>query len=212
MQTVKRFVWQVVPVGTPLLKKKCNKCRNSELYYSSNKFRLNSQKKIIDVWLVYKCIECDNTCNIEILSRAKGESIEKDLYERFMKNDEKTALVYAFNKDFFNSNHTKLDYTHLEYNVLWENISLDSIIDLQEDIIHFEVKCSYELDIRLTSLIKKCLNISSNLIEKLAHEGIITTDSSVSFRKCKVKNGITVVIFREKLRKYFIDISKIGLV
>lgn len=51
---------------------------------------------MIDVWLIYKCLKCDNTCNITILSRTRPELINKDLYQNFMKNDEETAEYYAF--------------------------------------------------------------------------------------------------------------------
>ena len=42
---------------------------------------MNAQKRNIDVWLIYRCVECDSTYNLTILSRTKPELIKKDLEE-----------------------------------------------------------------------------------------------------------------------------------
>lgn len=202
METFKRFTWEVIPLNTPLLKKKCSKCRNSNLYYCSDKFRLNSQKKRLDVWLVYKCTKCDDTCNITILSRTRQELIGKELYQKFNNNDEKTAWKYAFDIETFRKNSREADYNNVEYNIIYEPFTLEEISCMEPETIEFEIKTEYELDMRLTTLIKKCLNLSSGQLEKLLNANIFTISSPVSVKKCRVKDRIKVFIHKKELDKY----------
>jgi len=202
METVKRFTWEVIPTRTPLFKKKCSKCKNSNLYYNSNKFRLNSQKRNIDVWLIYKCVKCDNTCNITILSRTKPELIDKELYRNFSMNDEETAWRYAFDPQIISKNNMELDYSNVEYDIIHENISLKDILYMKEDLIEFEIKARFNLDLKLTVVIRKCFDISSNQLEKMISAGIITILPLCSIKKCRIKNGIRITIHKRKLKDF----------
>ncbi|WP_099371564.1 DUF1062 domain-containing protein [Sphingobacterium sp. 1.A.5] len=65
---VQEFKLEVIVKNTPLLKKKCSRC-DSYRYYCSERFRGNAQKKNIDIWLIYKCTNCDSTYNATILTR-----------------------------------------------------------------------------------------------------------------------------------------------
>ena len=57
---------------------------------------MNAQKKNIDVWLIYRCVKCDNTCNMTLLSRTKPDLIDKKLFHSFSMNDREVAWQYAF--------------------------------------------------------------------------------------------------------------------
>ena len=71
---------------------------------------MNAQKKNIDVWLIYRCVKCDNTCNITLLSRTKPDLIDKVLFHSFSMNDWKAAWKYAFSAELAGRNHLKTDY------------------------------------------------------------------------------------------------------
>lgn len=200
--TIKRYTWEVIPTSTPLLKRKCSKCRSSNLYYCSNKFRLNSQKKSIDVWLIYRCIKCDNTCNMTILSRTKPELIDKELYQKFMMNDENTAWKYAFETETIQKNSMEPDYSNIEYDIIHEDITLEDILKMDKDLIEFEIKTNFNLNLKLTSVIRECLNISLNQLGKMLSAGVITISPLISVNKCRIKEGIIVTIHREKLKIY----------
>ena len=82
----KVYMWEVKARTVPLLKRKCNHC-DSNRFYCSEKFRINAQKKNIDIWLIYRCIKCDSTFNMTIISRSKPELINKDLFNKFLENN-----------------------------------------------------------------------------------------------------------------------------
>lgn len=199
---IRHFIWQVIPTDTPLFKRKCSKCKSSNLYYCSDKFRLNSQKKSIDVWLIYKCIKCDNTCNITILSRTRPELIDKELYQKFMMNDEDTAWKYAFDTETAKRNNLESDHSNIEYNIIHENTTLEDIVKMEEDIVVFEIRSNFNLDLKLTSLIRQCLDTSSNQLGKMLEGGILTIHPLGSVKKAKVKDGIRVTVNRNKLYTY----------
>ena len=75
---------------------------------------MNAQKKNIDVWLIYRCVKCDNTCNITLLSRTKPDLIDKVLFHSFSMNDWKAAWKYAFSAELAGRNHLKTDYDSVE--------------------------------------------------------------------------------------------------
>ena len=52
------YQWQLIAHETPKLQKDCSRCANTE-FVCSEKFRINSCKKMTDVWLIYKCTQCD---------------------------------------------------------------------------------------------------------------------------------------------------------
>lgn len=97
------ITWEVKVKNTPLLIKKCSHCE-SDRFYCSDKFRMNAQKKNIDVWLIYRCVKCDNTCNLTLLSRSKPDLIDKTLFHNFSMNDKDTAWKYAFSTEMERKN------------------------------------------------------------------------------------------------------------
>lgn len=201
-RTIKQLTWEIIPTNTPLFKRKCSKCKSSNLYYCSDRFRLNSQKKNIDVWLIYKCVKCDDTCNITILSRTRPELIDKELFQKFSMNDEETAWQYAFDAETIRKNSMELDYTNIEYNIVYENITFEDILKMEEAIIEFEVKASLNLNLKLTTVIRKCFDLSLTQLEKMLSAGIITIQPPVPLKKCKIKDGIVVSIHKGKLKAY----------
>ena len=73
----------------------CKKCQTKTEFTSSGLFRVNANRKNLDVWLIYKCIKCNTTWNLTILSRITTGSIPQDLLDGFHENDIELAKHYA---------------------------------------------------------------------------------------------------------------------
>ena len=194
----KEYIWEIKVKNTPLLKRKCSHCYNDR-FYCSEKFRMNSQKRNIDVWLIYRCIKCDNTYNLTILSRTKPELINKELFRLFSENDVSTAWEYAFSAEMGRKNNVELDYKCVEYEILHDGISLKDILNMDNEIITFRIKTSFEFDLKLSSVIRMCLELSANQLDRMMETGAISTPENRSLKKLKVKDGDTVLINKEKL-------------
>ena len=181
----------------PLLIKKCSHC-DSDRFYCSDKFRMNAQKKNIDVWLIYRCVKCDNTCNMTLLSRTKPDLIDKKLFHSFSMNDREVAWQYAFSAGVASRNNLQLDYDSVEYEVI-NTVSLEDILNMSSEIISIQVKCDFDLSLKLSSLIKRCLPLSSTRLKLLFEKGYISLLSGKTSSKCKVKNCDTILMDRKSL-------------
>lgn len=193
------ITWEVKVKNTPLLIKKCSHC-DSDRFYCSDKFRMNAQKKNIDVWLIYRCVKCDNTCNLTLLSRSKPDLIDKTLFHSFSMNDKDTAWKYAFSTEMERKNNLKLDYGSVEYEVI-PNTSLEDLLNLSNEVIKIHIKCEFEFDLKLSSLIRRRFSLSANQVKRMFEDGIITITSNKPPQKHKVKDGDMILIQREGLSK-----------
>ena len=193
------ITWEVKVNNTPLLIKKCSHC-DSDRFYCSDKFRMNAQKKNIDVWLIYRCVKCDNTCNLTLLSRSKPDLIDKTLFHSFSMNDKDTAWKYAFSTEMERKNNLRLDYDSVEYEVI-PNTSLEDLLNLSNEVIKIHIKCKFEFDLKLSSLIRRCFSLSANQVKRMFEDGIITITSNKPPQKHKVKDGDMILIQRDGLSK-----------
>ena len=193
------ITWEVKVKNTPLLIKKCSHC-DSDRFYCSDKFRMNAQKKNIDVWLIYRCVKCDNTCNLTLLSRSKPDLIDKTLFHSFSMNDKDTAWKYAFSTEMERKNNLRLDYGSVEYEII-PNTSLEDLLNLSNEVIKIHIKCELEFDLKLSSLIRRPFSLSANHVKRMFEDGIITISSNKPPQKHKVKDGDMILIQREGLSK-----------
>lgn len=87
--------WRIVPSEPPRALRPCAGCGGIQPFVSSGRFRLNAQKRRLDVWLIYRCVNCDKTWNLEILARTRPEEIDPSLLSGFLANDPDTARRHA---------------------------------------------------------------------------------------------------------------------
>lgn len=198
------FTWEIRVKNTPLLIKKCSHC-DSDRFYCSEKFRMNAQKKNIDVWLIYRCVKCDNTCNLTLLSRSKPDLIDRSLFHRFSMNDKQTAWQYAFSAELERKNNLKLDYSGVEYEVV-NALSLEEILQLPDEVINIEIKCNLEFNLKLSSFIRRCFSLSANQVKRLFEQKAIVAATDKLPQKQKVRNKDVLQIYRKRLEEALSEI------
>ena len=186
------FTWEIRVKNSPLLIKKCSHC-DSDRFYCSDKFRMNAQKKNIDVWLIYRCVKCDNTCNMTLLSRTKPDLIDKKLFHSFSMNDRNVAWQYAFSAGMASKNKLQLDYDSVDYEVI-SNISPESIIHMTDEIISIRIKCDFDLNLKLSSLMKRYFSLSSTCLKRILEQDVIHIPAKKVSLKSKVKNDDIIFI------------------
>jgi hypothetical protein len=91
-----RGVWSISAVCAPTVHRHCPRCDEDRRFGSSGKFRVNAQKRRIDVWLVYLCPRCRFSWNATIVERKTPEEIGAARYPLFQENDAATAWRCAF--------------------------------------------------------------------------------------------------------------------
>ncbi|WP_104383074.1 DUF1062 domain-containing protein [Sphingobacterium sp. HMA12] len=195
----KEYTWAVSPNNTPLLKKSCSHC-DSKQFYCSEKFRINAQKKNIDVWLIYRCVKCDSTYNLTIFSRTRPTAIDSILFNKFQNNDTELAWRYAFSEEMRRKNKVEADLATVTYVLQYDQISSDELLSLNERILTFEVDYPFDFQLRLSSLIRTCLNLSSRQLDQLITQEAIMVTRKYLQKKHKIKDKDHIEIDCKKLK------------
>ncbi|MBL8709247.1 MAG: DUF1062 domain-containing protein [Rhodospirillaceae bacterium] len=73
----------------------CARCKTDRPFASSGRFRVNAQKKLIDIWLIWRCTTCDQTWNQSIHERRPVRSLPPAELDAFMGNDAGLAQHHA---------------------------------------------------------------------------------------------------------------------
>lgn len=201
MQFKKIYTWNIVPDSAPFYIRRCKKCNKTTKHYCSEKFRLNAQKKLIDVWLIYKCCNCDSTFNIDILPRVNVNSIDKDLFSRFTENDIKTSWIYAFDREVMSRNKINVDYSNINFKISGDEITFKQIIESEEDIVEINLNQEFDVDVKLTDIIKNHFLLSTDGLDKLLSSGALSVYPPGPVKKKMLIGENTIIIIIKNLRK-----------
>lgn len=192
------YTWAVQAQNTPFLKKKCNHC-DSERFHCSDKFRVNAQKKNIDIWLIYRCVKCHHRYNMTIFSRIRKESISKEIFNRLSENDVALAWEYAFSRETRRKNNAEADLESVAYEIQFDEISIEQITASDCEMLSFSIKYPFEFNLRLSTVIRTCLNLSSGKLNQLIDAEAVFVHERPLQKKHKVQNGNIVYVNKEKL-------------
>ncbi|MEQ1565306.1 MAG: DUF1062 domain-containing protein [Myxococcota bacterium] len=72
---VSEISFTVVPIEAPRLVRHCPRCGVDRPFLSSDRFRVNAQKRRLDVWLIRRCAACDGTWNQPVHERVTPGSL-----------------------------------------------------------------------------------------------------------------------------------------
>src|SRR5688572_22600264 len=87
--------WTIHATELPRVLRHCRRCDASRAFVSSGKFRVNAQKRRLDVWLVHRCAGCDDTWNAALHERVLPEELGAVL-DGYHENDAALARRAAF--------------------------------------------------------------------------------------------------------------------
>jgi hypothetical protein len=87
--------WHLLPKELPRVWRYCPRCALPRPFICSERFRVNAQKKYLDVWLIYRCARCESTWNHSILWRRNATSIDAATLDSFHRNDQAKARSHA---------------------------------------------------------------------------------------------------------------------
>jgi hypothetical protein len=88
--------WQLRPAELPVVRRHCAGCGESREFVCSERFRSNAQKKVLDIWLLYRCSHCAEVWKYPIVSRRRVSDFDPRLHAAFESNDSGTVWRYAF--------------------------------------------------------------------------------------------------------------------
>ncbi|EPF1287231.1 DUF1062 domain-containing protein [Klebsiella pneumoniae] len=177
-----KVTWTVTPVGYQRIAKRCPSCKIKRDFTPSGAFRVNSQKKVLDVWSIYKCTHCDYTWNISLFSRLHVSKIDRELHHRLMTNDAATVHHYASDIAMLKRNNAELsgrpDFTVQER---WQL----SISAHQRVRVSFRISRSFQ--VTLLSILKQQLMLSTGEIKRHVESGKIRGITMEMLKSRKLK-------------------------
>lgn len=182
------ITFQVSAQETPTVIRNCRQCKRSTEYFCSDKFRVNANQKIIDIWLIYKCLHCESTWNNPIFSRVHVNRIDPILLQKFMDNNQETIWYYAFqiNKLRKLCNAVKKD---IHYKVIKEK----SYTNSNSNEIVIRICCKYDFGLRIDKLLAEILNISRSKVNTMALEEMFLLNPNVTISD-KVLDNLQITI------------------
>ncbi|MBA3097519.1 DUF1062 domain-containing protein [Salmonella enterica] len=179
-----KVTWTVTPVGDQRIAKRCPSCNIKRDFTPSGAFRVNSQKKVLDVWSIYKCTHCDYTWNISLFSRLHVSKIDRQLYHRLMTNDASTVQHFACDIATLKRNNAELsgrpDFTVQER---WQ-LSITA-----HQRVRVSVRISRTFQVSLLSILKQQLMLSAGEIQRRVEAGQISGVTMKMLKSRKLKSS-----------------------
>ena len=179
-----KVTWTVTPVGYQRIAKRCPSCNVKREFAPSGAFRVNSQKKVLDIWSIFKCTHCEYTWNISLYSRLPISKINRELYHRFITNDASTVHYFANDKATLSRNKAELagkpDFRIQEQ---WQ-VSIKT-----GQNVTVSIRLSHSFQISVLSILKRQLFLSTAEIKKLIDEGHISGITMKELKSRKLMTG-----------------------
>jgi len=182
---MQKVTWDIQYLSPPPAIRYCKKCGKKTEYLNSGLFRINAQRKHLDIWLIYKCSDCDSTWNMTIYSRINPRSIDPELLDGFHKNNGELAKRYAMDSELIRKNGAEVGLP--KYKILGANINLNTPIELH-------IKSSYPSRLKVSSLLREKMNLSQNAFEQMIASGSIQSTSGLDLKKCRLQTDAILVI------------------
>lgn len=174
--------WRAEPSPVKIIRY-CKKCSAKKRYHSSGMFRVNANRRTLDVWLIYKCEDCDNTWNCAIITRVNPENIDKNLLAGFHNNNSQLADKYSMDIDLLKRNGSEIEMP--EYTIIGDDF------DLSSDMI-INVTCMHKSKAKLSKALRKKLGMSAKSFNSMVSNGVIKLDCGDILKARLNKNYIVV--------------------
>jgi len=153
--------WLIKPLSCPRPIRHCPTCGVAKKFVCSERFRINAQKKVIDVWLTYRCSDCGGAWKYPVLERQLVATLDAEKYEAYVRHDQRTVWQHAFDVGRMRTHVLQVDADVefvVERSVIDGNATDDGVC------IHLEVL--FACDIRLDRLLSKEMGVSRSVIQR----------------------------------------------
>jgi hypothetical protein len=103
--------WVVRRTRLPLLSLRCLDCRSGSATTGEGRFRVNANGKLLDVWLLVRCLSCDRTSKLTVHERAPVRSFDPAQLHGYHVNDPELVASALLDPLLARRNRFTLDWT-----------------------------------------------------------------------------------------------------
>ena len=194
MRELLRVTWTVTPLQPPEPWRHCSHCNAAREFRSTGKFRTNSQKKRIDVWLIYACEICEESWNLPVLERAAVSAIEPAALEGFIRNDATLARRHAFDVARLRR-HTGRIESRCELAVAKAHVSGGTSLC---DSIAITIRLTEPSEMRLDAFLARELGLSRSAVARLSSARLLRIQPEMRRgMRANLADGQTVTLILE---------------
>lgn len=182
---MQKITWEVQYLSPPLVVRYCKKCGKKTEYICSGLFRVNAQRKYLDIWLIYKCTICDTTWNATVYSRINPQSLRPGRLEQFHMNDSNLVEQYAMDSELLHRNGAEVGLPN--YEITGDEICINNPTELH-------IISKYSCQLKVSKILREKLYLSQKALEQMLACGQIKSISGVDFKKCKLHGEVVLMI------------------
>lgn len=153
--------WCIRPLELPRPWRYCASCATARAFVCCERFRVNANKKSLDVWLTYRCTSCEDVWKFPLFERRTVNDIGA-LLAAFARHDRAAVWKYAFDIGRLRPHVIKID-TDVRIAVERTAMACDAVTP-EHFCIHFDVP--FPCAIRLDRLLAGELGISRSALER----------------------------------------------
>jgi hypothetical protein len=102
--------WVVRRTRLPLLSLRCPDCRSESATTGEGRFRVNANGKLLDVWLLVRCVCCDRTSKLTVYERAPVRSFNPAELDGYRANDPELVASTLLDPSLARRNRFALDW------------------------------------------------------------------------------------------------------
>ena len=165
--------WLVRLTDFPAIRRRCRACPSAQ-YRTHGRFRVNANHKRLDVWLLARCVQCDETIKLTVLERVHVRSIEPTTLDGFHDNDPALAAKLLADPQLGHRNDIALDWTDV-----W-TLETSPVELPKADILDVSVHFAQRIPIKLTTLIATGLELSRAEVTKGIAAGRIRSERTLT--------------------------------
>jgi hypothetical protein len=150
--------WVVRRTRLPLLSLRCAGCRSESATVGDGRFRVNANGKLLDVWLLVRCVSCDRTTKLTVHERVPVRSLDPAGLDGYHASSPLLVAATLLDPALARRNHFTLDWTgawRLDTPPAWPD---------QEQPVQVEVVFEDPVPVRPDRLIAQGLSLSRNQV------------------------------------------------
>lgn len=195
MSYLKGETWTLTPVSSYKIVRNCPKCGTKSLFQSTGNFRINANKKCVDIWLIYQCENCRSTYNLTVFERVSPKKLPGELYKKFQENNSGLALEIGTAKEIFEKNRAVVKEESISYIVTKEDTEIPvSLQALEGNCRIICIQNPSGLKIRADKFLAKQLSISRSKVKHLIADGLLQGSKKENLEKIHLANSLLILL------------------
>jgi hypothetical protein len=103
--------WVVRRTRLPLLSSRCPQCRSAPATTGKGRFRVNASGRLLDVWLLVRCVSCDRTSKLSVHERVPVDTLDPARLHGYHVNDPDVVAATLLDPRLARRNGFTLDWT-----------------------------------------------------------------------------------------------------